>query len=89
MVDCFALITTAANSLMEKIHNTKKRMPLILPESLAAEWISDSLDENRIQEIASYQIDSNKMEVYTIAKNFREAINPMEAFNYAELNEII
>jgi putative SOS response-associated peptidase YedK len=26
----FSIITTAANSLMERIHNTKKRMPVIL-----------------------------------------------------------
>ncbi len=88
MVDSFAIITTAANSLMEKIHNTKKRMPVILPEPLAAEWLSDGLEENRIQEIASYQMDANDMEAYTIAKNFRESINPMESFNYAVLEEI-
>ncbi|MEO7209662.1 MAG: SOS response-associated peptidase [Chitinophagaceae bacterium] len=88
MVDSFAIITTAANSLMEKIHNTKKRMPVILPEALAAEWISDDLDETRIQEIASHKMSANEMEAYTIAKNFRESLNPMEAFNYAGLKEI-
>lgn len=35
-----SIITTAANPLMEKIHNTKKRMPVILERELEKEWIS-------------------------------------------------
>ncbi|MDF1574437.1 MAG: SOS response-associated peptidase [Bacteroidales bacterium] len=34
-----SIITTRANSLMEKIHNTKKRMPVILREETEKEWI--------------------------------------------------
>ncbi len=35
----FSIITTPANDLMEEIHNTKKRMPLILPLENEKEWI--------------------------------------------------
>jgi putative SOS response-associated peptidase YedK len=35
-----SLITTQANPLMEKIHNTKKRMPVILNKDLENDWIS-------------------------------------------------
>ena len=35
-----SLITTEANPLMEKIHNTKKRMPVILNKDLEKDWIS-------------------------------------------------
>jgi len=35
----FSIITTPANELMEEIHNTKKRMPLILPLENENEWI--------------------------------------------------
>jgi len=35
-----SLITTKANPLMEKIHNTKKRMPVILRKELENDWIS-------------------------------------------------
>lgn len=37
----FSMLTTRANPLMEKIHNTKKRMPLILHDELATAWISE------------------------------------------------
>ncbi len=35
----FSIITTQANPMMEKIHNTKKRMPLILKTDDEACWI--------------------------------------------------
>ena len=35
-----SIITTAANPLMEKIHNTKKRMPAILDKEFETEWIT-------------------------------------------------
>jgi len=35
-----SIITTTANPLMEKIHNTKKRMPVILDQERESEWIT-------------------------------------------------
>lgn len=35
-----SIITTTASPLMEKIHNTKKRMPVILDKELETEWIT-------------------------------------------------
>lgn len=39
----FSIITTRANPLMEKIHNTKKRMPVILPHEFEQDWISEDI----------------------------------------------
>jgi putative SOS response-associated peptidase YedK len=33
------IITTAASPMLEKIHNSKKRMPVILPKEAEKEWI--------------------------------------------------
>ncbi len=87
--DSFAIVTTAANSLMEQIHNVKKRMPTILPQHLAEEWISDRLTEDRILEIASYKLPSEKMIANTIRKDFRTSENPLEYFEYPELPSLI
>lgn len=84
-VDTCALVTTKANSMMEKIHNSKKRMPCILTRELAGEWLSDGLSEKRITEIATYQIPAEKMQAHTIHKDFRTALNPGEKYEYAEL----
>lgn len=38
----FTIITTQANPLMERIHNTKKRMPIILKQEDEASWLNGS-----------------------------------------------
>ena len=83
--DSFAIITTAANSLMSQVHNLKKRMPTILPLHLAEEWLHPTLPEERITAIASYQYPSNEMRAHTIRKDFRTTPNPGEHFDYPEL----
>lgn len=84
-VDTFAIVTTSANELMEQIHNTKKRMPTILPDELAYEWIFGELSEERILEIGAYQYDHNEMDACTIAKEFRSSLSPAEPFAYEDL----
>lgn len=87
MVNSFAILTTAANPLMAQIHNKKKRMPVILPEELAWQWIQEGLTENQIRELASYQLPDSEMEAYTIAKDFRESEDPMAGCQYPELSQ--
>lgn len=41
----FSILTTAANALMEEIHNTKKRMPLILPPDKEQAWLQAQEEE--------------------------------------------
>ncbi len=84
-IETFAIVTTAANTLMEQIHNSKKRMPTILTEDLAWEWLFDDLSVDRIKAIGQYQFPAEQMEVCTIAKDFREALDPTEHFEYADL----
>ena len=84
-VESFAIITTAANKLMEQVHNSKKRMPTILTEELAYEWIFGELDEQRIKEIARFQYPAEQMQACTIAKDFRDSLNPASAFQYNDL----
>jgi putative SOS response-associated peptidase YedK len=84
-IDTFALITTAANGLMEQIHNKKKRVPTILTKELAKEWIQKDLSEEGITEIASYQIPLEQMQACTIRKNFKANIDPREVHLYEDL----
>lgn len=41
ILNTLALITTDANELLSEIHNTKKRMPLIIQEQDREKWLSD------------------------------------------------
>ena len=43
ILETFTIITTAANPLLEKIHNTKKRMPVILTQNDEGMWIDSDL----------------------------------------------
>jgi putative SOS response-associated peptidase YedK len=54
----FSIVTTVGNPLMAKIHNNPKvngpRMPLILPDALADQWlrpVRDPLDQEALQEL--------------------------------------
>ena len=84
-IDTFSLVTTKANSLMEQVHNMKKRMPTILPDELAYGWIQDGLDQKKITELATYQYPAEKMAAHTINKDFRALPNPEENYEYSEL----
>lgn len=87
-VETVSIITTEANSLMAQIHNSKKRMPTILTEDLAWEWMFGDLDEKRITQIGQFQIPASEMESCTLAKDFRQALDPMETFKYNDLPEL-
>lgn len=84
-VETFAIVTTAANELMEQVHNSKKRMPTILNDDLAYEWLFGDLSEERITEIAKTQYPANKMQACTIAKDFREALEPSKEYAYEDV----
>lgn len=60
----FSIITTAANELMEEIHNTKKRMPLILREEDEEKWVNTKDIEEIRQLMKPY--DSNKMKAKVV-----------------------
>lgn len=85
MMETFSIVTTAANALMSEVHNKKQRMPLILDDDHAEAWIREDLPEDEIRKLAIWQYPSAGMNAQTIRKDFREAMDPTEPFNYPEL----
>jgi putative SOS response-associated peptidase YedK len=43
IINTFTIITTQANPMMENIHNTKKRMPVMLTEKDESKWLNPEL----------------------------------------------
>jgi putative SOS response-associated peptidase YedK len=84
-VEGFSIVTTKANRLMEQVHNRKRRMPLMLTEDLAWEWLQDGLTRERIGEIAHFSYPPERMKAYTIHRDFRMSEDPTEPFEYPEL----
>lgn len=88
-VESYSIVTTKANELMQQVHNSKMRMPVILPEDLAFEWIFDDLDVKRITELATFQFPSTAMDAHPIAKDFLSCANPREKTEYQELSPLV
>ncbi len=69
----YTLITRAANSVMEKIHNSgpnDNRMPMFLADKkMELRWIAPDLTDKEIDEVLDYEIPSDHLDyhpVYTI-----------------------
>lgn len=72
-VNTVAIGITEANSLMRQIHNSKLRMPTILTEDLAYEWLLGKPSAERLGEIARTQIPSRMLDFCTIDPDYRTA----------------
>jgi putative SOS response-associated peptidase YedK len=92
IVHSYSIITCKSNKLLSKIHNKKKRMPVILSKVNEKNWLNQKLNDN---EIRKYLIpfSDEKMEAYTISrlitskvkeKNIPEILKP---FLYTELKK--
>ena len=66
-IHTFSIITTRANSLLEKIHNAKKRMPVILPPEKEKLWLQDWLDKETAQSILQ-PYNADEMEAYPVSR---------------------
>lgn len=85
----FAIITTTANTLMKQIHNSKERMPTILPGDLAEAWLYHDLKEQDILDIANYQVASSEMIATPLNKDFLKNDNPHAPVIYQEVPALI
>jgi len=63
----FTIVTTVANNLLTEIHNTKKRMPLILRKEQESIWLDASLNENTLKEIMQ-PLDDGLLEAHSVSK---------------------
>ncbi len=85
----FSIITTHANPLMEKIHNVKKRMPVILAREGEKEWLDTSVPLSESIKLLKPFRDE-EMEAYTISrlitrrgadKNVPDLVKPFDYSN--------
>ncbi|CAN5818183.1 SOS response-associated peptidase [soil metagenome] len=88
-INTFAIVTTEANSLMKQIHNSKERMPTILPGDLAEAWLYKDLSDQEIVDIANYQIATADMKAKPLHKDFLKREDPLEEVIYAEVPKLV
>ena len=90
VLSTYTVITTKANPLLEKIHNKKQRMPVILEKNDERSWLHCVLDKDRATSLL-VPYDKTKMEAYTISRLITSRLqNPntpevLEPYIYPEL----
>lgn len=67
MRDTYTVLTTRANPLLEKIHNSKKRMPVLLPREYERDWLNPNLTKDDVLALCE-PIDDRVLEAYTVSK---------------------
>ncbi len=72
ILNTFSIVTTEGNTLLSKIHNNPKlkgpRMPVILPDEIADDWlkpINDELDQKTIEELIQ-PYPNDELEYHTV-----------------------
>jgi len=78
---------TDSNHVMSQIHNSKKRMPSILTEDLAWEWLMEKPTDERLSQIARTQIPSRLLEFCTVDRDYRTTLEATP-LDYPELAPI-
>ncbi|MCB4800242.1 SOS response-associated peptidase [Neotamlana laminarinivorans] len=80
----FAIITKEASPLLTKVHNLKKRQPLMLDQELANQWLQPNLNENDITDITKYNYPDSHLKAYTVSKDL---FSPKVDSNYKEISD--
>ena len=92
-VKTFSVVTTRANALLEKVHNTRKRMPVILKKDNESVWLAENLDEHQIKSILN-PYDAKDMQAFTVAGLINKLgyndwnTQVTEEYSYPELSKI-
>jgi len=87
----FSIITTEANPMLARIHNTKKRMPVILRRDQERRWLERGLEREQIGAMLKPH-DDNEMESHPVSgmvssRGHRDGPELIAPFEYKELKE--
>lgn len=63
----FSIVTVTANEMLSRIHNTKRRMPIILEQGLERTWLSRPLKGEEVEDMER-QFDKRILEAYPVSK---------------------
>ena len=86
----YTVLTTKANPMMGTIHNSKFRMPVILPREYEKDWLNPDLTKDDVLALCQ-PIDDSLMTAHTISKRItskNEETNVPEVLNVANYEEL-
>jgi putative SOS response-associated peptidase YedK len=90
LIRTFAIVTTEANPLMARIHNIKKRMPVILQTRDWKRWLDPNLDAGQVSALLT-PCDESLLRAVTISKRITDrgetnVPEVLEPHSYPELD---
>jgi putative SOS response-associated peptidase YedK len=65
----FSLITRAANTVMQQIHNCGEnafRMPLFLPKDYEKQWVQPRLSDNELSSVLNFELKPGALDYYPV-----------------------
>lgn len=63
----YTVLTTKANQLMDKIHNTRRRMPVVIPREYEKDWLNPVLTKDDVLALCT-PLDGGRMAAHTISR---------------------
>ncbi|MCL6265071.1 SOS response-associated peptidase [Flagellimonas myxillae] len=82
----FTIITRKATPLFEKIHNTKKRRPVILRDEQVAEWLDSATQRNELENIIVSDMPDELLYAQPISKDLYA---PKVVSNRADISKAV
>src|SRR5690606_13773094 len=86
----YTVLTSRANEMMSTIHNSKQRMPVILPREYEKDWLNPNLTEEDVLALCE-PIDADLMQARTISRRItskKEETNVPEVLEEKEYEEL-
>lgn len=74
-ITTFSIITEPANEFMSSIHNTAKRMPLILKSEMIKDWINPNSPASLIDDLLRYTCDNSLFSAHQVKSDLKKAPN--------------
>ncbi|MGJ5641490.1 SOS response-associated peptidase [Formosa sp. S-31] len=65
----FAIITKQASPLLAKVHNVKKRQPLILDTENINNWLDSTISDSEILETINFEYPESMIKIHSVSKD--------------------
>jgi putative SOS response-associated peptidase YedK len=87
----YTILTTKANPFMEAIHNSKKRMPVIIPDAYKKDWLNPNLTKDDVLALCQ-PLENGLMQGHTISNTITKRgvdtniLDVLKVHNYEKVN---
>ncbi len=82
---CWCMEQWADKLIMQQIHNPKTEGLQFLPKNLQEHGSAMDYRKERILQLATYQFLAARTEAWSIKKDFKSVLNPLDSMEYTEI----